>query len=487
MQVIIACTFLIHLSYLKCLRLSKAIYPIVGKTVGGKKSNMKLLAFFTCICLASCATRQAEQYDLIISNVNLIDGTGNPIQQETNIYITGDKIAKIEAGKINAQNNVIDGTGKYVIPGLFDCHTHTGDYKGDFPRFTHFGVTSILVTGGSKCSNEYFAEMSAMGQQDSLPAPRVFHTSQHFTMEGKHPVKTYSSKDWIDGQTVFLLKDTLQIESIVEQVAQYPIVGIKLTIEDGPFPPFVDRMPQNFVNKVVKEATKKGLEVFVHASDNIEFAMAQSAGVKNFLHYVMIDLDWERDADIIHGLAENHASIVTTLMLKKSWLYPLRPDWLHRLEQSKIYDREELAYLTDPARKGKSFGILKARKFMTDENPPTLLSLISPQMEDLKVLNRDGINVTLGTDTGNDFILPGISLHEEMQLMELGGFTPMEIIKMGTHNAAKMLHQLEHLGTIEVAKYADMIILDRNPLDSIANTRAINTVIKNGRIQKRME
>ena len=78
-------------------------------------------------------------------------------------------------------------------------------------------MTSILVTGGSKCTNDYFKEMRDMGAQDLIPAPRVFHTSQHFTMEGKHPVKTYSSNDWIDGKTVFFLRDTLQIESIVKQ------------------------------------------------------------------------------------------------------------------------------------------------------------------------------------------------------------------------------------------------------------------------------
>ena len=123
---------------------------------------------------------------------------------------------------------------------------------------------------------------------------------------------------------------------------------------------------------------------------------------------------------------------------------------------------------------------------MKDDEIPTLLSMVRNQMNDLNALQKDNINVALGTDTGNDFILPGISLHEEMQIMELGGFEPLDIIKMATHNAAKMLKQLDSLGTIEEGKYADMILLDRNPLDSISNTLSINRVIKNGYIQKRM-
>lgn len=447
---------------------------------------MRLIALLICISLTGCSSTESEKFDLIISNVNLIDGTGSPMRKHVNIYIKDKKIAKIEKRKIGLGKFIIDGTDQYLIPGLFDCHTHTGDYKADLPRFAHYGVTSILVTGGSKCTNDFFTGMRAMGKQDSLPAPRIFHTSQHFTMEGKHPVKTYPSDDWIDGKTVFYLKDTFQIESLVKQISKQPIVGIKLTVEDGPLPPFVDRMSQEFVNKVVKEAKKYGIEVYVHASDNEEMAIAQQAGVKNYLHYVMIDLDWERDAPLIAGLIENNATIVTTLMLKKSWLYPLRPDWIQQLKEANIYSKEEIAYLSNPARKRKSMGILKGRKFMKDGEIPTLLSMTINQMDDLKALQKDGINVTLGTDTGNDFILPGISLHEEMQIMELGGLEPLEIIKMTTHNAAKMLKQLDSLGTVEVGKYADMILLDRNPLDSISNTLSINSVIKNGRIQKRM-
>ena len=287
---------------------------------------MKLITLLICISLSACSIEQSEKFDLIISNVNLIDGTGNPMQKNVNIYIKGKKISKIEKGEIDSQNIVIDGSGKYIIPGLFDCHIHTINYKEDFPIFAHYGITSILVTGGSKCTDDYFSQMRAMGKQDSLPAPRVSHTSQHFTMKGKHPVKTYASKDWVDGKTVFYLKDTLQIESLVKQVAKQPIVGIKLTVEDGPLPPFVDRMPQEFINKVVREAKKYGLDVYVHASDNVEMAMAERAGVKNYLHYVVIDLDWERDSSLIAGLKENNSTIVTTLMLKKSWHYPLHPD-----------------------------------------------------------------------------------------------------------------------------------------------------------------
>lgn len=94
--------------------------------------------------------------------------------------------------------------------------------------------------------------------------------------------------------------------------------------------------------------------------------------------------------------------------------------------------------------------------------------------------------MVLGTDTGNTFIFPGYALHEEMQLMELGGMDPLLIIKLGTLNAAKMMKVDDKLGSIEVGKIADLIVLNENPLASISNTLTIDRVVKNGKIQERI-
>ncbi len=235
--------------------------------------------------LFGCTSKKSDQFDLVISNVNLIDGTGKPLQTGVSIGITEGKIVAIDTELEGNSKKHIDGTGKFLIPGLFDCHVHTVDFERDFPRFIHYGITSVFVTGGSLCTNEYYAAMRMQGNQDTIPAPFVFHTSQHFTMEGRHPSKTYKSSNWQDGKSIFYLKDTTQIANLVKEVTQYPVVGIKLTIEDGPAPPFVERMPQAFIEKTVKEASKYGLEVFAHVSDNVELEMAINGGVQNLVHF----------------------------------------------------------------------------------------------------------------------------------------------------------------------------------------------------------
>lgn len=442
------------------------------------------------VCLVflyfSCTDRFEMEYDLVIANVNLIDGTGVDLKPNVNVYVKNKRIHAINTLDLKSRKNVIDGSGKYLIPGLFDAHAHTSNYEEDFPKFIHFGVTSIFCTGGSKTTNTYFAEMRKMGEQDSLPAPRAYHTSQHFTMEGRHPVKTYPHGSWIEGKTVFYLRDTLQIETLVKKVSQYPIAGIKLTIEDGPTPPFVERIPQEFVNKVAKEAKRNGTTVFVHVSDNIELAMALKAGIENIVHYTGIDLDFERDKSMVDSIYKSNISWVTTMMIDKSLIYPLHQDWAVQIEELNVFDPVEVNMLQDSivVEEAKQFSRMLEDYFGIEN--PTLENIIKPYIEEIIVLNENGVNMVLGTDTGNRFIFPGYSMHEEMQLMELGGIEPLDIIKMATHNAAKMLKVLDTHGTIEEGKFADMIMLDKNPLQSIDNTLTINTVFKNGKVQQRL-
>ena len=436
------------------------------------------------VILFACNPTKQKSFDLVVSNVNLIDGTGKPLRTSVSIGIQDGKIVAIDSTMKVGGKSEIDGTGKFLIPGLFDCHIHTTDYENDFPKFIHYGVTSIFITGGSLCTNEYYATMRAHGNQDTIPAPLVFHTSQHFTMEGRHPVKTYKG-NWVDGKSVFLLKDTLQIEALVKEVTQYPIVGIKLTIEDGPHPPWVERMPQTFINKVQKEASKNDTEVFAHVSDNIELEMALDAGIQNLVHWTGIDLDFQRDSVLIDKIYRVRPSFISTLMIDKGFLYPLFPEWIEAIRQEKVFDEDYLAKADNPDFIARAENNMMFWKDYLEEEKITLERIAAIQVADIKVLYENDINFALGTDTG-PFVLPGYSLHEEMQLFELGGMGQLDIIKMATLNAAEIMHAQDSLGSIENGKIANMVLLDKNPLKKISNTLEINTVIKRGIIQERI-
>lgn len=446
---------------------------------------MRSLAFLLPLLFLACQNTKTQDFDLVITNLNLIDVINKKLVPNTNVYIKSGKISKIDRGKIEFNSGEkVDGTDKFLIPGLFDCHTHTSNYLRDFPRFMQFGTTSVFVLGGNGCTNEYFEAMRNMGNQDTIPAPRVFHTSQHFIKEGGHPVRTYPMGDWRNGKTVFYIEDTLQIEKLVKEVSKYPIQGIKLTIEDGPMPPPVSRLEQGLINKVKKEATKNGTKVFVHVSDNIELGMALEAGIENIVHYTGVDLDFEKDTLLLKKIDSLNISWATTLMLDKSFIYALHPEWIENSWIGKVYSQEEIGdYKSERAIERAQEG-LNVWKYEFGFENPDLEQIVAFQVQDIQNLYKRGVNMVLGTDTGNTFILPGHSLHEEMQLLELGGMQPMDILVMGTINAAKMMDSEHSLGSIEEGKLADMVLLNKNPLASIKNTLAIHSVYKNGKLQK---
>jgi len=222
-------------------------------------------------------------------------------------------------------------------------------------------------------------------------------------------------------------------------------------------------------------------------SDNTELQMALKANIKNIVHFTGVDLDFENGKALVDSIYKSDISWITTLMIDKSLIYPINPDWAAQIERENLFDPQEVEMLKDTSyiNRAKQM-LLMYENFYGIENP-NLENIIVPYVEEIKVLYENGVNWVLGTDTGNTFIFPGYSLHEEMQLMELGGMKPVDIIKMGTHNAAKMLKVLDTHGTIEGGKFADMILLDKNPLESVSNTLTINAVFKNGKIQQRLK
>lgn len=99
----------------------------------------QIMYLISALIFVGCSSNNSVPYDLIISNVNLIDGTGKPLQTSVSIGIKEGRIAAIDSGLSGNGASRIDGSGKYLIPGLFDCHVHTGNFERDFPRLYTMG------------------------------------------------------------------------------------------------------------------------------------------------------------------------------------------------------------------------------------------------------------------------------------------------------------------------------------------------------------
>jgi len=126
------------------------------------------------------------------------------------------------------------------------------------------------------------------------------------------------------------------------------------------------------------------------------------------------------------------------------------------------------------------------KKFSSRNNSrtPDQTSAVQREMqralELVKWMHRAGVEFMAGTDVGNEYIYPGFSLHDDLAMFVKAGFTPLEALQTATRNPAKFLGMLDSLGTIEEGKFADLVLLEANPLEDIRNTRRINAVVVNG-------
>ncbi|HEV7924563.1 MAG TPA: amidohydrolase family protein [Verrucomicrobiae bacterium] len=120
----------------------------------------------------------------------------------------------------------------------------------------------------------------------------------------------------------------------------------------------------------------------------------------------------------------------------------------------------------------------------TNRSPEALASGKKTFQQDLEIvgaMQRAGVGILAGTDTGNPYCFPGFSLHDELGWLVQSGLTPMEAIQAATRNAARFMGRDNELGTIQQGKLADLVLLDANPLEDIANTRKIAAVIYAGK------
>ena len=457
--------------------------------------------FAIILLLYNCKNERANRHvtnraDFAITNITLIDGTGSEAQNNKTIFIKDGRIAKIEETKEETKaDSIINGAGKYMIPGLFDAHYHfPRNRERAFRQLIHFGVTSIFNTGSSYTSYEMIKDDIRLEKADSLIAPNIYYTSYYVTIPGAHPAKHLDKETGIitgnmsvnENSNIYIIKSEEDIAGFVKEAKEGGAFAMKLTIEDGPAPPFVDRISQDYVNRVVKEAKQQNIKVFAHINDTIELEMGLKGGVDGFVHSLTTRHFWgDTNKELLDQMIADSIPMITTNMLIKSAFYPFNPEWRESSEWQ-IYEEDQIAEIDDfePVYKKQVEPLLK--QFLGFED--FKIEELQPFMNNFQMLYDKGVLLVVGTDVSAlAYIQSGHSVHEELQLLQLGGMKPENIIQCATLNAAKMLEVDEDYGSLEEGKVADMILLDENPLEDIANTLSINTVYKRGKAQPRIE
>jgi imidazolonepropionase-like amidohydrolase len=382
---------------------------------------------------------------LLIRNVRLLDFGAKGFGPPTSVFIDDGRIGWIgsERGrKKPSETFVLDASGKFAIPGLFEMHAHASGANQE--AFIAYGVTSVRDTGGSIVASR---ELADRADASADPIPRYFFSGEIF--EGGHPY-------WGDG---FLqIQDDEHARAYVRRFAAAGASFIKV------YP----SLPWPLQLVVIDEARRSGLPVVGHGMSINEITRSVTHGFATIEHTVFPLRVYD---DVIRMLAGSDTRWDPTLAVMGGDSQLLRKDPA-RLSDPKIVG------LTPEWAIGTAKNNGGYEKDFTDAELETSWEA---QLASLRAAHARGVKFAIGTDAPNPACFFGASLHWEMAFFAAAGIPPIEVLRIATAGAAEVVGASD-LGVIAPMKRADLVLLDANPLDDIKNTQSIWRTVKSGRV-----
>jgi imidazolonepropionase-like amidohydrolase len=450
---------------------------------------MKRALLCVLLTAAACLAQSSTSSTLIIHDVTVIDATGAPAKPHQTVIVRDGKIEAIDSsgigfgGKLPATH--VDGTGKFLIPGLWDMHVHMvfGDWfphgkEVTLPLFIANGITGVRDMGGElEVLQQWRKEISA----GTLIGPRIVMSGP--MLDGPKPrfPSSIAIKTPEDGRRA--------VDDLKRRGADF----IKLQ----------SLIPRDAVFAIANEAKKQDIPFVGHVPDAVRASEASNAGQKSFEHLIGIfegsspledefikgtktekqflsTYDPKRAETLFALLAKNQTWQCPTLVWERGGNLIDQTDFAHDTRAKYVP-----GYWKDVT--WKRFTDEIEHDFNTDDLA-TRKAFVEKELEVVNAMHHAGIPFLAGTDTPPGvYIFPGFSLHEELQRFVAAGFTPMEALQTATLNPAKFLSMEDRVGTIQKGKIADLVLLDANPLDDIRNTQKIAAVIVNGRYLSRAD
>ncbi len=451
------------------------------------------MVFIFALCAFLPTVGQAQP-TFAVTHVTVIDGTGAKQKIDQTVVVTGERITtvgKTSKVKLPVGMMVVDGTGKFLIPGLSDMHVHWYD-KDYLPLFIANGVTSVRLMWGMPLHHEWRKEI----EQGSLLGPRLLIAS--VIVDGPKPI-------WPD--TITAANETEGRKAVTEA---------RQTGAD--FVKVYSLLPRDAYFAIADEAKRQGIPFAGHVPVSVSVEEASAAGQKTIEHLTgILQACSSHEADLLRSAQEALQTILTTTNSPLS----IVAEEIHEDQLAlKTYSPEKAeavfsefkknhtwqcptltvlrlaTYADDPA----SFTNDVRLKYMPPEvrsqwgqlgngsrmksraayDPELARKVFQKEIEIVGAMHRAGVEILTGTDTLNPYCYPGFSLHDELGLLVQSGLTPMEALQAATLNAARFMDREKELGTIEPGRLADLVLLDADPLQDIHNTTKIRAVFANG-------
>lgn len=423
--------------------------------------------------------------------MSVIDVVTGATRSDNTVIIVGNRIVyagPATGASVPGDARVLDGRGKFLIPGLWDMHVHA--FQWGFSDFAGPLMLANGVTGARDMG--YFIDTTSRWKRDIAagrdsgprlivgvrvdgPVGRTQFVS-HVTTEadGLRAVDTLARTK--DGSA---RADFLSTDALIPRAAYF---GLAKEARKIGFP-FAGQVPFAVSVTEASDSGQRSVEqedgLMRACTSNEDVFRAQLADTinrragddplqrRNQARSILLSYDPARCKAVMETLARNHTRVTPTLVVYQPYVHSFdsastHPEW----------------YKYVP-------GIVEGgwrHRSISMPHPDSTVVRTSFSVERTGALNKAGVKLLAGTDAPRPFIYPGFSLHEELALLVKAGLTPLEALRTATYNPAEFLGSLDSLGTIGTGKIADLLLLDADPLRDIRNTTRISAVIANGRV-----
>jgi imidazolonepropionase-like amidohydrolase len=442
-----------------------------------RKSRILLLCLFCFPLFLSLGYSQSESGSapsaVLIKGATLIDGTDNPPISDTDILLEGDRIRQIgqlDGVVLPSGAQIIEAQGKYVIPGLIDMHVHY-DKPWLHRLYLANGVTTVRDLGSSVERMTTLRQEIAVG---NILAPRLFisgmpinpRTVRAMGLESSAEMALKLAEAGVDGIKVTGYTPE-ELRDIVRVAHDH---GLKVYGHTGP-----TRQP-GAAGPGPRAAVEAGLDGIEHGTSLLEASLERDISLPadynpqnwdhQFRYWYLPMNQWvslDKLDELVGLMAENDVYFSPTMItFHRNFVVKGTAEWE-----------------ADPA-----------RQYITEDKPPPFGAFNAEEREQWRrnvelmkqavlKFQKEGGLLIVGTDSPGA-VFPGWGVHQELELFVEAGLTPLEALQAATLNGARVLQKEQELGTVQVGKLADLLILDANPLENIAHTQRIHRVISKG-------
>jgi len=435
---------------------------------------------------AACvAPAPAEGSDLLaITDCTLIDGTGAAPRANTTILIRRGRIVRVvEAGslRLGPGARTLPASGKWVLPGFVDTHAHLPSEERIVEEFQALLDHGITAARSPATDVEHGVEVRGRLQSGRLAGPT--YRIAGGLIDGPGSPYEYSA--------IVTTPDEIRAE--VRRQATAGVDFIKL----------YTLLPPDLVAAGIDEAHRHGLEVIGHLG-RTSWLEALDLGIDALTHSGFLGMassvvprerrelfreffmpnDWRKFDPGLFGAwaaAATDEGATRDLGRKLARAGTILDPTLALHEAIVRGDDPELYARLAPSDAKHRFEPRPYYEYWSASERAAARSVLPPLFEIVRILHEEGALLTAGTDVYNPWMFAGISFHRELELLAACGIPNEDVLVIATRNGAVALDLLEELGTVEVGKRADLVILSANPLEDIRNTERIDVVLQGGR------